>query len=639
MNGIKRAVFPVGVPMPVDSVVVVLYLLVAITVGGQLVCGMRIRQLHISSFQGWRDLELRPGQHALVVGEPRAGRSNLVEALRRVLDPDSTRTPPSEFDVYLSSASDGGDDGGETADVDREEAPTSINEDVEVDIRLAEVEVVLSDLGEALEQHFFRRLEVWDTQEGVLVDRSAAEDLDEDRHELVLRLCYRLRWNPEEGVGEHWVDYSKTSDPDEESYDRVRRPDRLMLPCIFLTPGHPLTLRPSSTFRELLTSGGDDLTAALQALSSAVDTATDGLSATEVVSAVLKDVFGPVRGTLDIDAEAAVEDIVSFRAEGGSVAGLLRALQPALRLGSPDTLPLHHHGSTTAAVLAAAEALVVTHRGGSLVVCDDFGDQLDAGAAEHLARELRNSCDQLWMSTRRPEAARAFLPEEMVRLSFRTGDRAAYQMVPPSDKRELSVVRQLHLQLLPAMSSRAIVVFEGRHDVAALTAISQCRTGKATPAAFGVRFMESEGHSEVLKICRLAQQFGFRVIAGLDFDKPAQGADTSFAQAQEIADDVVRLPERFAIELALVHGIPRQDLLDAFTELDQQWQLGLAGIDQLNDRDLEKRVAKALHKSGLHAQLVYLLSGKVLPKVAIRFLDEAVELARGTATGPVTLTV
>jgi putative ATP-dependent endonuclease of OLD family len=597
---------------------------------------MRVRQLRISSFRGWRELELRAGQHALVVGEPRAGRSDLVEALRRVLDPDSTRTPPNEFDVYLAAPDDNGpSDEVEADSTDDDEEP--VDGDNEVDIRSAEIEVVLSDLGEVLEQHFFRRLELWDAEGDVLVEASAAEDLDEERHELVLRLCYRLRWNPEEGVGEHWVDYPKTSDPDDESYDRARRPDRTVLPFIVLLPGQPLTLRPGSTFRELLNSGGDDLATALQALSSAVDSATDGLSATEVVSAVLDDVFEPVRGTLDIDAETAIADIVSFRAEGGSVAGLLRALQPALRLGSPDPLPLRRHGSTTAAVLAAAEALLVADQGGAIVVCDDFGDQLDAGAAEHLARELRKSCDQLWMSTRRPDAARAFRPDEMVRLSLQTGERAAYQMIPPANKRELNVLRQLHLQLLPAMSSRAIVVFEGRHDVAALTAISERRAGKLAPAAYGVRFVESEGHTEVLKICKLARQLGFRVIAGLDFDKPGQGADTSFADAQLVADDVVRLPERFAIERALVYGVPRQNLIDAFTELDQEWRLGLADMEQLRDGDLEKRVAKALHSSGLHTQYVYLLTGKA-PKVAARFLDKAVELARGTATGPVTLT-
>ena len=61
---------------------------------------MRVVELHIAGFRGWPDLTLKPAGHLLVVGEPRAGRSDLIEALRRVLDPDLTRNPPDEFDVF-----------------------------------------------------------------------------------------------------------------------------------------------------------------------------------------------------------------------------------------------------------------------------------------------------------------------------------------------------------------------------------------------------------------------------------------------------------------------------------------------------------------------------------------------------------
>lgn len=311
---------------------------------------MRIRQLRVSSFRGWRQLDLRPGPHALVVGVPRAGRSDLIEALRRVLDPNSTRTPPGEFDVHRPTAAadepaaDGDNDTGEAdladaADLAEDEAPVA---------HRAEVEVVLADLGEALEQHFWRRLELWDCDNDDLVAESTAEQITEDGHDLVLRLCYRLRWNPEEGTGEHWVDYPKNSDPDDETYDRVRRPDRLVLPFVSLEVGQPLALRQGSAFRELLDAEGDDLALVLSGLSEAVDGVTDGLSTTEVVSAVLEQILTPVRGALGVEPEDAVGELVSFRAEGGSVAGLLRALQPALRLGnvrsSPAAPARFHHG-------------------------------------------------------------------------------------------------------------------------------------------------------------------------------------------------------------------------------------------------------------------------------------------------------
>ena len=61
---------------------------------------MRVVALHIAGFRGWPDLTLKPTGHLLVAGEPRAGRSDLIEALRRVLDPELTRNPPDEFDVF-----------------------------------------------------------------------------------------------------------------------------------------------------------------------------------------------------------------------------------------------------------------------------------------------------------------------------------------------------------------------------------------------------------------------------------------------------------------------------------------------------------------------------------------------------------
>jgi len=598
---------------------------------------MRVRQVRVSSFRGWRRLELRPGAHVLLVGEPRAGRSDLIEALRRVLDSDSTRTPPGEFDVHRATpAVDPDRDDGSSDDVeDGDNGGDAVGEPA---VAVAEVEVVLADLGEALEQHFFRRLELWDRDDDALVAESTAEQLSEDGHDLVLRLCYRLRWNPEEGAGEHWVDYPKHSDPADESYDRARRPDRQMLPFVFLEPGQPLTLRQGSAFRDLLDAGGDDLAAALTELSASVDSATDGLSATDTVSAVLADVFDPVRGTMGVDSDTAIEDVVSFRAEGGSVAGLLRALQPMLRLNGSEALPLRRHGSTTAAVLAAAETLLEARQRDAVVVCDDFGDQLDAGAAEYLARQLRKSCGQLWLSTRRPETARSFRPSEMVRLSLREGERRAFQLAEPADRHELGAMRQLHLQLLPAMSSRTVIVLEGPHDVAALTELSQRR--RVYPAMYSARLVEGGGHGTVSKVCKLARQMGFRVVAGLDYDREGAGADVSFAEVRKIADEVVRLPEGFAIERALVHGIDRQILIKTLEQLDTQWGLNLSDLDRLDDSKLAKKAEHSLkQKSGLHAQYVELLPRGHAPAVAVALLRNVIELAQGVRQGPVTLTV
>jgi len=54
---------------------------------------MRILALHLRNFRGFDDFVLKPQGHVVLMGEPRAGRSDLIEGLRRVLHPDSNRFP------------------------------------------------------------------------------------------------------------------------------------------------------------------------------------------------------------------------------------------------------------------------------------------------------------------------------------------------------------------------------------------------------------------------------------------------------------------------------------------------------------------------------------------------------------------
>jgi hypothetical protein len=152
---------------------------------------------------------------------------------------------------------------------------------------------------------------------------------------------------------------------------------------------------------------------------------------------------------------------------------LLRTLRAAARLDTAGLLELASHGSTVIAVLSVAEAMLLASVPGAIVLADDFGDQLDAGAAEHLAALLRARSGQLWLSTRRPDVARAFEPGELVRLVRHGGVRACYQLAEITDRKALTALRQLHTQLMPAVTAPTVAITEGPHDVAVYSMVDR----------------------------------------------------------------------------------------------------------------------------------------------------------------------
>jgi hypothetical protein len=143
---------------------------------------MRVLRLEIRHFRGFAHAVVLPRGHVLVVGEPRAGRSDLLAALTRVLDPDATKATLEEWDFHGRNLA-----------------------------RDVEIEVVLGELGPDLRQRFLGELEFWDSErEHVLAGSDTTQQLAAAGATPVLRLAYRGRWNHAEEAGEHWVAFARS---------------------------------------------------------------------------------------------------------------------------------------------------------------------------------------------------------------------------------------------------------------------------------------------------------------------------------------------------------------------------------------------------------------------------------------------
>lgn len=543
---------------------------------------MRIAKVRIQNFRGFTQAEFNFLGHTVIAGEPRAGRSDFVRALKRVLDPRSTRARVNPLDIYRP---------------------------IEGESPLTEVEVTLLELGTDLELLLSDYLEAFDPISGNVVDQAGAASAV-----LGVRLCYRAKYDHESDSGEHWVDAAGSSDVDTSTFKRVSRFDRESFPVLFVDTSMPLQIRAEGSFRVLLETGdADGLDVALEALDTSVSEATQVFSQSTPVAAALEGVLEAGAGNL-LGADS-VED-VGFATDDGSLAGLLRALQPALDLDAAGMLPLTSHGSSVQAVLSASEAVAAAglNSGELVIIADDFGDSLDAASAEYLAMQLRKAASQFLVTTRRPEVVRAFKNEEILRFT-RSHGRRLHHRLSPTDKAS-RVVRRLALdQLLSAVTSRTVVLLEGPLDAEGYGALASrlaVDTGKKEYSlpANGVRLVSPPGSdggmSRLPALAKLAGELGFHVRAVIDTDKPGTSDDV-ITTLLGLVEQLVVLPPRTAVEAALVRGIQGSSLRDTVETLAG---LGMPPLpDEIEDEGVAEYLinSKTLKKQGLHVAWVYAL--------------------------------
>lgn len=479
----------------------------------------------------------------------------------------------------------------------------------------SEIELTLADLDPEVEQLFDGVLEPLDPS------GAASEDPDSDPSlPQCVRLACRLTYDTASEELSSTVYFPLRSNPALGSYMRVPASTRRALPVVVLDAGRPLQLRAGGNFRKIINNVDPDGAAtAFDALGEFVSAAVGHLSAEHAISSSVGTVLGAVCSAVRVGEGAVTATDVGFLAEDGTVGALLRTLQPALHLDRGGLLPLSSHGSTTTAVLSAAEAMLLASVPGAVVLADDFGDQLDTAAAEHLAAMLRARSGQVWLSTRRPEAARAFDPLELVRLVCPDSVRGHHQLDRITDRKAVSAMRQLHTQLLAALTSPTIAITEGPHDMAVYGFVDRRKPPDDLPlSAHGVRLVaagtgQDGGIDQIPRVAALARRLGFRVLAVIDRDKDD---DEKVKRVRAECDVVIRLPNG-AVERAMLAGVPTKSIVTAAGAIADEFGLPdpLAGA---RDEAAITRLCKMIHKQGLHEQLLealYAESGSHPPMI------------------------
>ncbi|MGA3056705.1 MAG: TOPRIM nucleotidyl transferase/hydrolase domain-containing protein [Candidatus Limnocylindrales bacterium] len=570
-----------------------------------------IRRISISNFRGFEDIAIPIGHNACLVGEPGAGRSDLIEAIVRVLDPEYLRTRRGEeLDFYQEDTS-----------------------------REVIVELVLGDLSEAERRALVSYWEWWDREgEQLITSAPDAVALGAAGHEPVVRVAYRLALRPD-GAFEESIYWPKNSDPEEELYELVKRDQRQLLPFFWQRglSARPLDLG-RGELRDLVEGQqGEAFGDAVDRFLDEVEDASAKFSGQERVASALELVLRPLRSVRRFDPNRPASDLVRFLPEGGAPSGLLRSLTSAITLqGGPDHLPAIRHGSTLLAALRAGVLFAASSgRPGTIVAVDDFGGELDSYLAGHVAGQLRQSAGQLIMATRSPGAIEAFGPEEVVRFYREGSRRKAARGIRTRTKSDRIAAHHYRSKFIGALSASAVILVDGPHDHLGLgTLAERAHQLGLCPSltGSGIALIEAGGIGEFPKLGNAARQLGIYAVALLDNDQPAS-AEPSAAVNNTVAsvDVALWLPPRTALERLLLDGVPDveivralQVLLDGMNDLSfpPDWQtrtgpsLRQLAIDVLHQRS-----------GSLHGAFVEALDDSALSPGAIAVINRLHQLA------------
>ncbi len=578
---------------------------------------MRVLKFRIKNFRGFKDFELRPGAHALVVGPPGNGKSDLIEALSRVLEVENTRRRAAdEFDFF----------GGNVAEP-------------------VQIEATLGDLNSGLRQHFLMQLEVWDRNAAEIADElQTAEELDEMHSEFVVRLGYDLRWSDDDGAFVESQYFPKLSDPNSDLFDIVRRGDldAIGFSRMRESTGRVLDLGPRSGLRKLLeASGGGDFNQALKDYVKGVAAAADAFGQTTQLKAAAQRLVDSLGNPPRLD-RADPDKLLQFTPEGGAQTSLLRSLAAAVEIGDgAGRLPLGRQSSTLVNLIRVGETLGSTVSGEGIIAIDDLGDGIDPGSAAHVASILRRRSSQAWITTRSSLVGEVFEPEETIRLGRdESGERQAFVGRAPANRRERAIFKSWRSRIMPALSYDAIVIFEGQHDLDAFNQLAAkllVEQEQPIPASQGVALIAageitSGGDSWIEAIAKVTKDFGLWTVGIIDGDK---GKDELAERLAASADAVIRLPEAVAVERALLSGLADETLRKALKAVARA-----AHVKEPDD--LDSLAGSPLHKAGrlflktsggLHGIFVNLLPPGQYPSIASTVLSKAVEAARNKETG------
>ncbi|MXN28142.1 ATP-dependent nuclease [Delftia sp. CH05] len=497
---------------------------------------MQIARVEVKNFRGIETGTVNLSGHTVFLGDNNVGKSTLLEAVDLVLGPErlSRRPVIDEHDFYAGRYLD--------------EAGNAVP---------IHIEVVVSDLSEEQQRHFYEHIEWWSAAEQKLLEGPPAEGTDADGVAAALRLFFQGSYDVEEDDFRGNTFFASPPLLD-GTYSTFKTTDKRKCGFLYLrtlrTGARALSLERGSLLDVILrlqdkrVTMWEDLLKELRTLPVA-DKEELG------IAPLLKDVQDAVRRFVpsdwaeqphmrvsDLTRESLRKDLTVFMGTGAKRAD-----------GSTYSAPYQHQGTGTINTLVLALLSIIAGLKQNVIFAMEEPEiALPPHTQKRIVNSVRGTSAQALFTSHSPYVLEEFKPSELQVLRRTQGKLSAVPASYPPSIKPKTYKANFRARFCEALLARYVLIVEGRTEFDAVPAAAR-RLNELNPVmyktleALGVAVIDAGSDAQVAPLGQFFRGLGKTVFAVFDKQAPAaslaikQAVDYPFESAEKGFENVVLL--------------------------------------------------------------------------------------------------
>ena len=578
---------------------------------------MRIRRLTLANFRSVAEGNIIFPGHTVIIGGNSVGKSTLCEALDLLLGPDrlSRRSPIDEHDFL------------ERRYLDEDGVPIPI-----------ELEVVLTDLTDAVQTRFRAHREYWNTATNELLDEAAApEDVDGADVVPALRIRFEGVYDVEEDEFRAETYFASPPADDGARRTKVTRAAKRQFGFIYLralrTGARALSLERGSLLDVILRLKDDGRSAMWEQTLESMEDLDPAIDDIRQLKEILDDIDTRVRRFVGLSTEDRAFRLYPSALTRESLRRSITLFGSSERSNTP--VPYWRLGSGVVnSMVFSLLTFIAELKSNVIFAMEEPEIAIPPHTQRRIVQFLRTKMDQSILTTHSPFVLEQYDPEDVVLLERGADGNVAGRRIEVADIKAKTYKGNLRRVLAEAMLGNGVLCVEGISDgevlYTASAVLEECsQEGTYTPLDLsGVTVVHCEGDGGLLRYGRFFSAIGLRTYAFYDRQK-------NDAIADEIADvfDATWELEQTGIEnlladettIDVIHNyLAKASEWDDYphdARRSERFRYDPNGGDD-DVRSLCGRILKRRKGSGYAQRLVEFCSSEDLPPVIVTALEQ-----------------